>query len=250
MCIVDIGVTAVVVDGQRILIVLEDVACVCYIAAAYKFSYMAACKATAAPRLVGCAPLFVVPSCAVLQEDINCSVELLIAAICRIAIIIEAVMCNASPYRICSCQAQIYFSVKLSLMSTYRTGRCTYIALQYQLVVSSAYCIVVFIKVNVHASSAAFCNHCIVGMLIILVDFDIAAAVNRQLSMTSFSKQAVTVNFSIYITVDGNLRSLLQAVVAVAVYQRATIITPSPILSGQAPFTGFVAHSGYIAVKG
>ena len=248
MCVENVGVAAVVVDGNIISIVLEDVACVCCITAAYKFSNMAAYKATAAPRLGGFAPLLVVPGCAVLQEYIDCTVEGLVASF--VAFILKAVMCNTGPYGICGCQAQVYFSVKLRLISIHCTGRCAYVALQYQLVISCTDCIIVCIKVNVHASGAGFCHHCIVGMLIILVDFDVAAAVNRQLSMTAVSKQAVAVNLSVYITVNSNLRSCLQGVVAAAVYQGAAIVTISTLLRGQAPFTVFVTHSGYVTVKG
>ena len=248
MCIVYVGIAAVVVDGNIISIVLEYVACVCCIAAAYEFSNMATYKATAAPRLGGFAPLLVVPGCTVLQEYIDCTVEGLVASF--VAFILEAVMCNAGPYGICSCQAQVYFSIKLRLVSIHCTGRCTYVTLQYQLIVSSTDCIIVCIKVNVHACGSRFCHHCIVGMLVILVDFDIAATVNRQLSMTAVSKQAVTVNLGIYITIDSNLWSHLHRIVTAAVDQRAAIVTKSTIFRGQAPFTVFVTHSGYIAVKG
>ena len=245
MCIEDVGIATVVVDGNIISIVLEDVACVCCIAAAYKFSNMATLEA-----FNSCTPLFVVPGCTVLQEDIDCTVELFIAAICGIAFILEAIIGNTGPYGVCGCQAQVYFSVKLRLISIHCTGRCTYITLQYQLVVSCTDCIIVCIKVNVHASGAGFSNHCIIVVCIILVDFDIAAAVNRQLSMAAVSEQAVTVNLSVYITVNSNLRSHLQGVVAAAVYQGAAIVTISTLLRGQAPFTVFVTHSGYITVKG
>ena len=87
-------------------------------------------------------------------------------------------------------------------------------------------------------------------MLVILVDFDIAATVNRQLSMTAVGKQSITVNLGIYITVDSNLRTHLQAVIAAAVYQRTAIVAKSTFLGRQAPFAVFVAHSGYVTVKG
>ena len=245
MSVEDVSVAAVVVNSQVSAILLEDIACSCFACTADKFSNMAALEA-----FNSCTPLFVVPGCTVLQEDIDCTVELFIAAICGIAFILEAIICNTSPYGVCSCQAQVYFSVKLRLISIYSTGRCTYIALQYQLVVSCTYCIVVFIKVNVHAGGARFSNHCIIVVCIILVDFDIAAAVNRQLCMTAVCKQAVTVNLGIDITIDSNLWSHLQGVVAAAVYQGTAIIAKSTFLGGQAPFAVFVAHSGYIAVKG
>ena len=87
-------------------------------------------------------------------------------------------------------------------------------------------------------------------MLVILIDFDITATINRQLSMTAVGKQAVAVDFGIYIAVDGNFRAHLQGVVAAAVYQRAAVVAKGTFLGGQAPFAVFVAHSGYITVKG
>ena len=45
VCVVDIGVAAVVVDGQAVRILLEDVAGMSCITAAYEARYMAACKA-------------------------------------------------------------------------------------------------------------------------------------------------------------------------------------------------------------
>ena len=239
----DVSVAAVVVNSQVSAILLEDITCSCFAFTADKFSNMAAFEA-----FNSCTPLFVVPGCTVLQEDIDCSVEGLVTRF--IAFILEAIIGNTGPYGVCSCQAKVYFGVKLRLVSIYSTGRCTYITFQHQLVVSSAYCIVVFIKVNVHAGGARFSNHCIIVVCIILVDFDIAAAVNCQLSMTAVSEQCITVNLGIYITVDGNLRAHLQRVIAAAVYQGASVIAKSALFGGQAPFAVFVAHSGYIAVKG
>jgi len=244
----DVSVAAVVVNSQVSAILLEDIACSCFAFTADKFSNMTAFEAVSAPRLTGCAPLFVVPGCTILQEYIDCSVEGLVTRF--IAFILEGIVSNAGPYGICSCQAQVYLGVQLRLISIYSTGRCTYITFQHQLVVSCTYCIVVFIKVNVHAGGARFSNHCIIVVCIILVDFDIAAAVNRQLSMTTVSKQSIAVNLGIYITIDSNLRAHLQRVIAAAVYQGASVIAKSALFGGQAPFAVFVAHSGYIAVKG
>ena len=248
MCVEDVGVAAVIINSQIIAVILENITCFGITHAADKFGNMAAFKACTAPRCSGFAPLLIVPGGTVLQEDIDCTVEGLIASF--VAFILEAVMCNASPYGIRSCQAQVYLSVKLRLISIYSTGRCTYIALQYQLVVSCTYCIVVFIKVNVHAGGARFSNHCIIIMLVILINFDVTATVNRQLCMTAVSEQCVAVDFGIDIAVNGNLRAHLQGVIAAAVYQRAAVIAKSTFFGGQAPFAVFVAHSSYIAVKG
>ena len=248
MCVEDVGVAAVIINSQIIAVILENITCFGITHAADKFGNMATFKACTAPRCSGFAPLLIVPGCTVLQEYIDCTVEGLIASF--VAFILEAVMCNASPYGICGCQAQVYLGVKLRLVGIDCTGRCAYVTLQHQLVISCAYCIVIFIQVNVHAGSAGFCHHCIVIMLVILIDFDVTAAVNRQLSMTAVSKQAVTVNLGIYITVDSNLRAHLQRVIAAAVYQGASVIAKSALFGGQTPFAVFVAHSGYITVKG
>ena len=245
MCIEDVGIATVVVNSQVSAILLEDITCFSFAFTADKFSNMAAFE-----LINSFAPLLIVPGSSVLQEDIDCTIEFLIAAICRIAFVIKAVISDTGPFGICSCQAKVYFSVKLRLISIYSTGRCTYIALQYQLVVSCTYCIVVFIKVNVHAGGTRFSNHCIIIMLVILINFDVTATVNRQLSMTAVGEQCVAVDFGIDIAVNGNLRAHLQGVIAAAVYQRAAVIAKSTFFGGQAPFAVFVAHSGYIAVKG
>ena len=67
MCVENVGVAAVVVDGNIISIVLEDVACVCCIAAAGKVGYMAAGKA--ARNLF--AVLLVCPGCTICQPQIK-----------------------------------------------------------------------------------------------------------------------------------------------------------------------------------
>ena len=248
MCVEDVGVAAVIINSQIIAVILENITCFGITHAADKFGNMAAFKACTAPRCSGFAPLLIVPGCTVLQEYIDCTVEGLIASF--VAFILEAVMCNASPYGICGCQAQVYLGVKLRLVGIDCTGRCAYVALQHQLVISCAYCIVVLIQVNVHAGGTGFCHHCIIIMLVILVNFDITATVNRQLRMTAVSKQSIAVNLGIYITVDSNLRAHLQGVIAAAVYQRAAVIAIRTFFGGQAPFAVFVAHSGYITVKG
>ena len=245
MCIEDVGIATVVVNSQVSAILLEDITCFSFAFTADKFSNMAAFE-----LINSFAPLLIVPGSSVLQEDIDCTIEFLIAAICRIAFVIKAVISDTGPFGICSCQAKVYFSVKLRLVSIYSTGRCTYIALQYQLVVSSAYCIVVFIKVNVHAGGTRFSNHCIIIMLVILINFDVTATVNRQLSMTAVGEQCVAVDFGIYITIDSNLWSHLHRIVAAAVYQGTAIIAISTFLGGQAPFAAFVTHSSNITVKG
>ena len=248
MCIEDVGVAAVIINSQVSAILLEDITCFSFAFTADKFGNMTAFKTCTAPRCSGFAPLLIVPGSTVLQEHVDSTVEGLAAGF--VAFILEAVVCNAGPFGIRSCQAQVYLSVKLRLVGIDCTGRCAYVALQHQLVISCAHCIVILIQINVHAGSTGFCHHCIVIMLVILVDFDIAATVNRQLSMTAVSKQSITVNLGIYITVDSNLRTHLQAVIAAAVYQRTAIVAKGTFLGRQAPFAVFVAHSCYVTVKG
>ena len=67
VCVVDIGVAAVVVDGQILAVILEDIACMCCITAAYEARYMAAGKA--ARNLF--AVLLVCPGCTICQPQIK-----------------------------------------------------------------------------------------------------------------------------------------------------------------------------------
>ena len=71
MRVEDVGIAAVVVDSQAIIILLEDVACFCFALAAGKVGYTAACPFFAAPRILdNRINYFVVPGCAVLQPQV------------------------------------------------------------------------------------------------------------------------------------------------------------------------------------
>ena len=228
MRIVDIRIATVVVDGQAVRILLEDVARFRFAFAANEFCQVASVVRFRTPgTLFDCAPFFVVPGCAVLQEDIDCTIEGLAAG--GFTCIAKLVVCHAGPYGICRCQTQVDVGVRFRFVGVHCTSRCCDVAFQYQFVVSGAGCLVVVVQVDVQTGGAAFCQKCIVVMFVILIDFDVAAAVDGQFRMTAIRKEAVAVDLRIDITVDGDLRSHLQAVVAAAVYQRAAIVTPSAL---------------------
>ena len=70
MRVVDIRIAVVVVDGDLLRIVLEDVACVCCITAAGKVGYMAACKAARDFLSV----LLVGPGGTICQPQVKCTI--------------------------------------------------------------------------------------------------------------------------------------------------------------------------------
>ena len=70
MSIENVGVAAVVVNGQVSAILLEDIACCCFAVAACELSYMAAAEAT-----VCFAPNLIIPGCAVIQVHIDNALE-------------------------------------------------------------------------------------------------------------------------------------------------------------------------------
>ena len=67
MSVENVGIAAVVVDGQILAVLLEDVACMCCISTAGKVGYMAAGKA--ARNLF--AVLLVCPGCTICQPQIK-----------------------------------------------------------------------------------------------------------------------------------------------------------------------------------
>ena len=76
VCIEDVGVATVVINGQVIAVLLEDVACSCSACTACEVRYTAACPFFAAPRIFdNRINYFVVPGCAVLQPQVCCTGE-------------------------------------------------------------------------------------------------------------------------------------------------------------------------------
>ena len=106
MRIVDIRIATVVVDGQAVRILLEDVARFRFAFAANEFCQVASVVRFRTPgTLFDCAPFFVVPGCAVLQEDIDCTIEGLAAG--GFTCIAKLVVCHAGPFGVCSCQTKV-----------------------------------------------------------------------------------------------------------------------------------------------
>ena len=85
-------------------------------------------------------------------------------------------------------------------------------------------------------------------MGVVLIDLDVASAIDRKLCMTAVCKQTVTVYLSIDITIDGDFRSHLHCVVAAAVDQRATVVAKCTLTCTQSPFMCCITHSCHVAI--
>ncbi len=248
MGIVHIRITADVVDCDRVLVILENISGCVFTRAADEFVQMAAGPLFSTPSTgFHRAPLFVVPRRTVLQPDVDGTVEGL-APGC-LSGIAEFIVGNARPGRIFCSKSQIHIGIRFRFTGINGTGRCGHVSFQYQIIISGGGSNIIFIQIDIEAGRRTFCQQRVIFVRIVLIDFDVAAAVDGQFGMTPVRKKSVPVDFGIHIAVDGDFRPHLQIVIVAAVNQGAAVITPGAVLGVQPPIIAVASHSGDIPVE-
>ena len=229
MLVNDLRIAAVVIYRNIISIVLVDNACIGSTVAAHQFRQVAA-GIGGCPPCTGLhgSPFFIVPGRPVLQEQVDGSGEYLASG--YFSGFREFIIGYPGPFGIFRSQAKINYGMKFRFTGIYSSCGCCDIPFQYQFIGPCTGGIIVIIQVHVHAGGAAFGNHRIVVMGIVFIDFNIPAAIDRQLCSTAVGKEGIAINLCIHIAVDGDLRPHLEGIVAAAVYKGYAIITPGSLL--------------------
>ena len=223
MCIVDVGVTAVVIDGQVINILLEDIACFSFTYATNEVSYTAALESIS--RL---APLFIVPGCAILQPQV-CSTG---KGHATGNIFITIVVCySTSQARAFSSQAKVNCTFcTMNIASIGCTGRKNHITFDVYIIGICTGNIAVFTTNNVHVNSGVLGSDSSIVHVLLFTNND-ATALDINHSTASVSKQAVSITLEVYIAVNSNAAALCIAHAAGCINTRCAVIFSAAIVA-------------------
>ena len=205
MCIVDIRIAAVVVDGQAVRILLEDVARFFFALAAVEIAYETACEFVATLYI---AIQFIVPYGSIGQPKIRLafkgifkriSISILICSFCAKCIVNSACQCGGS-----GIQSQVDLCHKtLGIRCTYGAsyGSC-HVALDLHIMSGRRGGIAALIQFDIHIDSAFFCTDSRRSQFIILVDRDLSAAIDRYCRITQNSQKSVAIAADVYVTIN------------------------------------------------
>ena len=187
MLIEDIGVAAVVINSQRVAILLINIAGSCCVRAACKAGYMAAVEqGIALPILFGRAVYFVSPACTVLQPQVNLAV-----ALGHVGYALQRGFSGIQ------CQVD-------NRCGSITGFNCCQVALDCNIMAQTAGCFAVF-QSDVHVDSTVACAQCsITALSAAVVNSNRTAAVYGNNGAVAVGMQAVAVRGDIYITVNGN----------------------------------------------
>ena len=187
MLIENVGVSAVVINSQRVAVLLINIAGSCCVRAACKAGYMAAVEyGIALPILFGRAVYFVGPACTVLQPQVNLAV-----ALSHVGYALQRGFSGIQ------CQVD------------YRCGsiagfNCSQVALDCNIMAQTAGCFAVF-QSNIHVDGAVTCAQCcITALSAAVINSNRTAAVYGYNRTVAVSMQAVAVSGNIYITINSN----------------------------------------------
>ena len=194
MCIENVSVAAVVINGQVIAVLLEDVACSSFACTACQLSYMAAFKCC-----IGFAPCLIVPGCAVSKIEINDTLERETAGA---KILRKSCTC---PRRLLVSQTDIDNAVGNIHIESFISffSISTDVAFNYGS--SSACCILICIHVDIH--NAAIRLQSVEFLAVVLRNFNIAAADRNSRAVSDSSNRIAVTKVDISLTVYSDSRS-------------------------------------------
>ena len=244
MLVEDIGVAAVIINGQRTVFLLVDVACSFCGCTAGQLSNMAAGEFFTLIYVGQSTLLLVGPGCTVLQPQICFASKQLLVATLRscLAAFREFVINNTGQLGIFSGQAQVYQRIFIAVNIVYCTYGYYHVTGNINLVIACADYIALFVLNGVHVDSTAGRINCAVASIGIVVNNIDSAAVNVNGAAADVSKQAVAYAGDIYITVYVNSAANCTAVACVCInaccaeFGKAAVVT--------------VQHYLYVAVDG
>ena len=201
MCIEDVGVTAVVINSQRFLIILEDVASLCITCTTNKVSYITSLEIS-----ISLAPFFVGPGCTVLQPQVSSTGKGYIIFSNAIAAIL--VVHNASQAGGVSSQAKVKFTLgSVNICTICCTGMQANVTLDSNIIAICAGNITFLIFENVHVDNAVHSINSSICKGLVLVNSNIAA-LNINYSTAAVSHQAISITLEVNITVNCNITAL------------------------------------------
>ena len=87
-------------------------------------------------------------------------------------------------------------------------------------------------------------------MGVILIDFNIAAAIDGELCMAAVGKEGIAIDLRIHIAIDGDLRSCLESIVTAAVHKRYAIVAIRTVLGSKSPGIVLIPHGCDVAIEG
>ena len=244
MFVEDIGVAAVIINGQRTAFLLVDVArsfCGC---TAGQLSNMAAGEFFTLIYVGQSTLLLVGPGCTVLQPQICFAGKQLLVATLRscLAAFREFVINNTGQLGIFSGQAQVYQRIFIAVNIVYCAYGYYHITGNINLVIACADYIALFILNGVHVDSTAGGINCAVAGIGIVVNNIDSAAVNVNGAAADVSEEAVAYAGDIYITVYVNSTANCSAIACIRInaccaeFRKAAVVT--------------VQHYLYVAVDG
>ena len=201
MCIEDVGVTAVVINSQRFLIILEDVASLCITCTTNKVSHITSLEIS-----ISLAPFFVGPGCTVLQPQVSSTGKGYIIFSNAIAAIL--VVHNASQAGGVSSQAKVKFTLgSVNICTICCTGMQANVTLDSNLIAICAGNITFLIFENIHVDNAVHSIDSSIRKSLILVNSNVAA-LNINYSTATVGHQAIGITLEVNITVNGNSAAL------------------------------------------
>ena len=187
MLIENIRIATVVVDGQRIAILLEDIACSSCTRTTVQLRYTAAREyGITLIILFGRAMYFVGPACTILQPHVDLAVT-----IGQVGYAFQRGF-----FRI-----QSYVDNRCGVIASFN---CCQVALQYNVMAQASGCFAIF-QSNVHVHSTVASTQCSIATLsAAVVNSNRTAAVYGNNGAVSVGMQAVAVGGNIYIAINGN----------------------------------------------
>ena len=233
MLVEDIGVAAVIINGQRTAFLLVDVACSFCGCTAGQLSNTAAGEFFTLIYVGQSTLLLVGPGCTILQPQVCFAGKQLLVATLRscLAAFREFVINNTGQLGIFSGQAQVYQRIFIAVNIVYCAYGYYHVTGNINLVIACADYIALFILNGVHVDSTAGGINCAVAGVGIIVHNINFAAVNVNGAAADVSKQAVAYAGDIYITVYVNGAANCTAVACVcinacsAVFGKAAVVT-------------------------
>ena len=235
MLVEDIGVAAVIINGQRTVFLLVDVACSFCGCTAGQLSNTAAGEFFTLIYVGQSTLLLVGPGCTVLQPQVcRTGKELLVATLRScLAAFREFVINNAGQLGIFSGQAQVYQRIFIAVNIVYCAYGYYHVTGNINLVISCADYIALFILNGVHVDSTAGGINCAVAGVGIIVHNINFAAVNVNGAAADVSKQAVAYAGNIYVAVDVNRTAYCSSIACVCINACCAIFGETTVVAVQ-----------------
>ena len=235
MLVEDIGVAAVIINGQRTVFLLVDIArsfCGC---TAGQLSNTAASELFTLIYVCQSSLLLIRPGCTVLQPQVcRTGKELLVAALrCCLAAFREFVIDYAAQLGILRRQAQIYQRILIAVNIVYCAYRYYYVTGNINLIISSTDYIALLILNGVHIDSTAGRINCAVAGIGIVVNNIDSAAVYIDGAAADVSKQAVAYAGNINIAVDVNRAANCSAIACMCINACCAIFGETTVVAVQ-----------------